>query len=594
MNAEILLLLGTTVAAVVLFSLDRIPVDVTALGILVFLIMTGLLPAEEAFAGFGSDVFVMMLGLLVLMEALTRTGVTDWAGRALRRWSGAGVDRLLLVVMVAAVALGAFMSNTAATAFFLPIVIGLARRAKIGAGRLLMPLAFASILASSITLVSTSTNIVVSGLMTEYGLPAMGMFELTPVGILIAAVGVLYMLVVGRRLIPDRIPLEQMEDFSVDLYMTEVVILPDSPLVGQTLEESGLGRDLGLTVMRIVRDSAPQVVPQAATSLDEGDVLLVEAERESVLRVKEEAGIDIRADVELADPDSEAGDIGLVEVILLPGSPLVGRTLRGLRLRERHGLQVLAISRHGEKLRLKMSRIRLRTGDVLVVQGDRARIAALARRDAFRFLSEVGEERRNRERAPLALSIFVAVLIAATSGLVALPVAMLLGALLVFVTRCITPEEAYGRLSWKALMVIASMLSLGAAMQATGTAEFLAAQIARVVGNSQPIWLLTGFFALTVLLTQPMSNQAAAAVVVPIALQTAAQLGLNPRSFAIMIALAASCSFLTPLEPSCLLVYGPGRYQFKDFAKVGLPLTVLVYAIAITLVPLLWPVDVLP
>ena len=590
MSTEIALLLGTTVAAVVLFSLDRIPTDVTALGVLLFLIITGLLPASEAFAGFGSDVFVMMLGLLVLMEALTRTGVTDWVGRLLRRRSGKEYGHLLLLVMVAAVAVGAFMSNTAATAFFLPIVIELGRRAKAGAAKLLMPLAFASILASSITLVSTSTNIVVSGLMAEYGLPALGMFELTPVGIAIAVVGVLYMLAIGRRLVPDRIPPERAEDLSVDLYLTELVIRPGSSLVGKTLQESRLGRDLGLTVMRIVRDDSAQVVPQATTSLDEGDVLLVEAERENVLRVKEEAGIDIRGDVEFADSGSKAGDIWLAEVILLPGSALIGRTLAGLRLRERHGLQVLAISRHGEKLRLKMSRIRLRTADVLVVQGDRARIVALARQGAFRFLSEVGEERRNRERAPIAVSVFVGVLMVSTLGLVALPVAMLLGALLVFVTRCITPEEAYSQISWKALIVIASMLSLGVAMQTTGTAEFLAAQIVAAMGSASPPLLLTGFFALTVLLTQPMSNQAAAAVVVPIALQTAGHLNLNPRSFAIMIALAASCSFLTPLEPSCLLVYGPGRYQFRDFAKVGLPLTVLIYAIAITMVPLFWPV----
>jgi di/tricarboxylate transporter len=190
----------------------------------------------------------------------------------------------------------------------------------------------------------------------------------------------------------------------------------------------------------------------------------------------------------------------------------------------------------------------------------------------------------------IAISIFAGALAAATFNLLSLPVAMLLGALLVFATRCITPEEAYRRINWKVLILIASMLALGAAMETTGTADFLAAQIVALLGSAQPVWLLTGFFVLTVLLTQPMSNQAAAAVVLPVAVQTARQMGLNPRSFAIMIALAASCSFLTPLEPACLLVYGPGRYRFVDFIKVGSLLTVLVCVIAIVMVMLVWPV----
>lgn len=594
MNPQILLMLGTVFAAVILFSWDRMPTDVTALGILLFLILTGLLPPAKAFAGFGSDVVVMMLGLLVIMAALARTGVTDFAGRAILRWTNGGFNQLLLVVLIATVAMGAFMSNTAATAFFLPIVIGLAHRAKVSVARLLMPLAFASIFASSITLISTSTNIIVSGLMTEYGMQPMGMFELTAVGLLIAMAGVVYMFTLGQHLVPDRIPPEQIEDLSVPLYLTEILILPNSSLIGKTLEESGMGRDLDLTVLRIGRGKARYFVPRASTRLEKDDVLLVEGAQEDILYVKEVAGIDIKADVELSDPELQTDDIGLTEVILLPGSPLIGRTLKGLRFREQYGLQVLAINRRGERLTRRMSQIRLRMGDVLVVQGDRAQITALEEHDTFRILGSIDGSRLLRRRAPRAIAIFGGVLAATTFNVVSLPVAMLLGALLVFVTRCITPEEAYSQVNWKALILIASMLGLGAAMEATGTAQFLAGQVVKFVGHSQPTWVLTAFFAMTVLLTQPMSNQSAAVVVLPVAIQTAAQLGLNPRSFAMMVALAASCSFLTPLEPSCLLVYGPGRYRFMDFVKVGLLPTLLVYLISITAVPLLWPVQALP
>ena len=496
----------------------------------------------------------------------------------------------MLVVMVAAVTVGAFMSNTAATAFFLPIVIGLARRVEISPAKLLMPLAFASILASSITLIGTSTNIVVSGLMTQAGLAPLGMFELAVVGIPTAAVGVTYMLVVGRRFVPDRIPAEEFGDLRSGLYLSEVLIPQDSPLVGKTLLGSGLGRDLDLMVLRVVRDSTRYIVPLASTLLKAGDVLLVEGQRQNILRIKERNGVQIRPDVKFSLQDLQTEAIALTDVIVVPGSQLVGRTLQELRFRNQYGLQVLAVDRHGGALTRKLSQVRLRSADVLVIQGERTRIAALERQGLFRVLSTTDELQPNRARAPLAAAVFASSLLLATTGLLSLPVAFLLGAVAMFVSRCITPEEAYRQVNWSVLILIASMLALGAAMKTTGAAAFVAGHIVTLAGSASPAWLLTGFFVLTVLLTQPMSNQAAAAVVLPVAVQAALQLGLNPRSFAVKVALAASCSFITPLEPACLLVYGPGHYRFSDFVRVGAPLTVLIYMLCITLVPLVWPV----
>jgi di/tricarboxylate transporter len=590
MDIQIALVLSTVIAALVLFSIEKIPVDVTALGILLFLILTGLLPAEEAFAGFGSDVVVMMLGLLILVAALTRTGVTDIVGRVLLRPSEASEQELLLAVMGMAALVGAFMSNTTATAFFLPIVITLARRMKISPARFLMPLAFASILVSSISLISTSTNIVVSGLMQDLGLAPIGMFELAPVGIPIAGVGIAYMFVLGRHLVPDRIPREEIEQISTRFYLTEILIPAESPLVGKTLRASALGAEMDLKVLRIVRDSTRHILPRASTRLEENDVVLVEGSRESILDVKEQAGVEIRADVKFPSDEIDVEEMGLTEVMVLPHSPLVGRTLRGLDFREQYRLQVLAINRQGETLVRKMSRIRLQVGDVLVVQGRDEQIDALERQNVFRRLSLPEVSLKRRRRAPIALAIFAGAVCAGTFKVVSLPVAMLLGAVLVFATRCITPEEAYSQVRWRVLILIASMLALGTAMELTGTAAFLANQIVRITGDSGEFWLLSAFFGLTVVLTQPMSNQAAAAVVLPVAIRAADQLGLNPRSFAMMVALAASCSYLTPLEPACLLVYGPGRYRFLDFLKVGALPTVLIYVLCILLVPVLWPV----
>jgi di/tricarboxylate transporter len=512
--------------------------------------------------------------------------------RAILQRTGNHANRLLLVIMVLAAFIGAFISNTASTALFIPVVIGIARRTRISPSRLLMPLAFASILSSSVTLVSTSTNIVVSGLMTWNALAPMGMFELAPVGVPITVIGLVYMFFLGRRLIPERGEVsEEGDDYGLQTFLTEVVVMPGSPLIGKTLEESRLGQDLDLNVLRVLRNKNRYLQAQAGLRLSEGDVLLVEGQRDEILSVKSTAGIDIRADAELSDPGLQTEDMRLVEAILLVRSPLIGRTLKGVRFRERYGLQVLAINRGGETLRRKISRIRLRVGDMLLIQGHHANIAALGESRAVRIIGSLEEKLPNLRQAPVAIGAFIGALALTTFGIVSFPIAVILGVLAVFLTKAITPEEAYREVEWKALILIASMLGVGRALEFTGAAQFIATQITQMFGEADPIWLLTAFFALTLIFTQPMSNQAAAVVIFPIALQTALQLDLNPRTFAMMIAVAASCSYLTPLEPSCLMVYGPGRYRFFDFFKVGFVLTILIYLIAITMVPMVWPLS---
>ena len=594
MTPQILLLLCLLAVALALFWSERISAEVIGLGLLLSLVFTGLLPADQAFAGFGSDTVIMILGLLILTAALERTGVVELAGRAVLRHAGDDPDRLLWIVMIASAGIGAFISNTASTAFFLPMVFGIAKKSGVSASKLLMPLAFSSIVSSSVTLVSTSTNMVVSGMMTAHHLPPMGMFELAPVGIPIAVIGVVYMFF-ARRFIPARAtPADLTEEFGVQPYLSEIVIQPGSALTGKTLGKANLAQELGLNVLRIIRSEDENVALHAATVLRAGDVLVVEGSQEDLLKIKDTAGVEIIADARPSDTDLATGDTALVEAVLLPGSPLIGRTLERHGFRERYGLQVLGINHHGVNVIKKNGQVPLRLGDVLLLQGSRENIARLHASHLFRVLGQpelMEEVRPRRGRAPLALSIFVVVLALVICRVLTLPLAVMLGAFLVFITRCITPEEAYARIEWKAIILIGSMLSLGAAMEHSGAAQYLAASLVALTGTTHPMFVLTVFFALTVFLTQPMSNQAAAIVVLPIALQTALLLGLNPRTFAMMIAVAASCSYLTPLEPSCLMVYGPGRYRFADFLKIGAPLTLLIYGVAIALVPLVWPLN---
>ena len=590
MTTQIMICLAILLVAVALFSWDRIPADVVALGVMLAILGTGLLTPEQAFAGFGSSTVMMILGFFIMTAALSHTGIVDTVGRWILARAGNRPFFLLAVIMVSVSTLSAFISNTAATAFFVPVVLGIAAHNNTSPSRLLLPLAFASILTSSVTLISTSTNIVISELLVRAGEKPMGMFELAPAGIPIAVAGIAYMLTVGLRLMPERgRDAVNAEEVGNRDYAADLVVSDGSPLIGTALEDSPVGKDTAFKVVRLLRAEKPVTSKDKAT-LEGGDVIVVEGRRRDLLRVKDTPGLELKADVHLADP-AEDGETAIVEGVLMPDSPLIGHTLKSAEFHERYGLKVLGLNRAGFRMPRRLSRIRMRLGDVLLLQGSPAHVKELERGNLFNIFGGVDTERLRTSHAALAISIFAMALVDMTLNLVSMPVAALGGAFLMLLTRCISPEDAYRRVEWKVLILIGALLSLGAAMDATGTGRYLAGQLIALVGGGSPLLLLTCFFVLTVGLTQPMSNQAAAIVVIPIAFETARQLHYNPRSFAMMIAIAASCSYLTPLEPSSLMVYGPGKYRFMDFVKVGFPLTFLIFAIALFTVPLVWPLQ---
>jgi di/tricarboxylate transporter len=590
MTPDIAICLAILALAVLLFAWDRVPADVVALGVMLAVIATGLLPANKAFAGFSSDTVMMILGLLVMSAGLIQTGVVEIVGRYVFDLAGRNAAIFLPVIMISVAVVSAFMSNTAATAFFVPLVIGYASRIGVSPSKFLLPLAFSSILTSSVTLISTSTNLVVSDLLTSYQQPPMGMFELAPVGIPIAIVGILYVWSVGVHLIPQRDDQRAEEKVGERKYQADVLIVEQGPLIGKTLSDIKIDSDGGLRVVKLIRSGETIGGDKrlAGIELQSGDELFIEGLRADLLKIKDIEGLDFKADVHLAESDQEKEQTMIVEGVLLPRSPLIGQSLRSLDFKERYGLQVLAIHRTA-RLPQSISSARLRMGDVLLLQGTSDNVKALERGNLFNIFGGVQTERLNRARAPLAAVIFVTAIVAATFKFAVLPVAMLGGAFLMLLARCLSPEEAYRQVEWKALILIGALLSLGVAMESSGTGRYLAQLLIGMVGAESRYSLLTCFFALTVALTQPMSNQAAALVVFPIAMQTGIQLGVDPRAFGMMVAVAASCSYLTPLEPSCLMVYGPGKYRFLDFFKVGAPLTVLIYGIAIILVPMIWP-----
>ena len=590
MTTAIAIVLILLVVALVLFSTERIPIEVVSILLVMALVLTQTLTAAEAFAGFGNDIVITIAGLFILTGGLAKTGVIDLVGRRLHRTAGDSEFRIVALIMFAAAFCAAVMKNTTTTAMFLPVVLGIAARRNLSPSKLLMPLAFGAILGGTCTLIGTSTNLAVSGALPRYGIQPFTMFELTSVGVVIVAVGMFYMLLVGRRLLPSgKLADSLTEQYHVRQYMTEVIVLDDSPLIGKTVEEARISDDLDLTLLGILRGQEGRIAPNPAEQIQADDLLLVQGRVEDILKVKAEAGIEIKPDFKLVDSFLESKDTELFEAMVPRGSDFIGRTLKRFDLRQRYGVVVLAIDRHGVDLLSKISRLRLRFGDVLLIQGNRDQVERLARDGHILLLEEISEKRARPEKRKWALLAFAVFLFFSLTHLVPLPIAVLLGVMVLLASQSVRMSEVYEIIDWRLLILIACMISFGVAMEKTSADQYLADLIVRGTGQYGPTAVLAGFFVMTVALTQPMSNQAAALVMLPISIKTALALGLNPRTFAITVTYAASCSFLTPLEPACVLVYTPGRYRFLDFVKVGSILTLAVFAIVMWLVPVFWP-----
>lgn len=588
--AIVLLLL---LLAVILFATEKIPVDIVGIILVIGLVVTGTLTAQEGVSGFGDNIIITIAGLFVLTGGLVKTGIVDLIGRRLYRIAGDNEFLLLFLIMLVGVVSSTFMNNTTAAAMLVPFVLGLADRAKIPPSKLLMPLAFGTILGGSCLLIGTSTNLAVSGAMQRFGMEPYSMFELTPVGIIVALLGILYMLFIGRKILPSRGGEESLtEQYHIREYISELLVLPDSNLVGKTLAEANLNMELDLNVLCIIRDTET-IAATPGERIRSRDLLIVEGTLTDILRVKDEVGLEIKPEFLLSDNVLETSEIELFEVMVLRDSRLIGRTMKEVSFRQTYNLTVLAVNRHGETFFKKLSEVRLRFGDVLLVQGNQRLIEPLVSGGELMFLEAVSSQNMRTEKRRWAIAAFAVFLTLSLSGTftgtqIPLSIAVLIGVLILLATKTVRYDELYSLIDFRLLVLIATMMSFGTAMEKTGTDKYLAGLIEVYFGQFGATSVLAGFFILTVILTQPMSNQAAALVVLPVAIQTALILGLNPRTFAVIITYAASFSFMTPLEPACVLVYTPGRYRFMDFVKVGTFLTLIVFIVTIILVPIFW------
>ncbi len=586
---EAWIVIGLLVVAVVAFATEKISVDLVTLGLLCVLVLSGILRVDQAFGGFGDRVIILLAAIFVIGAALRETGVLDALGGTLAACLGGRPIWLMAVLMTVVAGVSAFMNNTTVTAVFVGPVIGLARKVKIPPSRLLMPLAFASILGGTCTLIGTSTNVAVSGAMTKLGMQPLGMFEFTQIGIVTVVVGILYMAFIGSKMVPERDGADGRANDMMRQYLAEVVILPNSPLIGQKAFDSDFSA-LEFQVMKLRREGV-MLDANPHELFVEGDIVLVAGKVENLIKVKKIEGIDILEDVALRSAGVNTKNAQVAEVVLTPRSGFVGQSMRESNFRQRTGLSVMALMRGDAPLLHHMGDEKLQAGDLLLLQGPAERFRAFEEAGEMVLISQHQFSVETRRKGFILLAAFVLAVAVSSIWPAYVPetIAFVMVALMAVFMRCIKLETAYGNIDWRLLILIGGMMAFGEAMKASGAAEMIAEAVTSVMAPFGVFGVFAGFCVLTVVLTQPMSNAAAALVVLPVALEAAATMDASQRAFAIGVMLSASVSVLTPFEPSCILVYGPGKYRFSDFIKVGGGMTLAMLIVVMAMVPLIWP-----
>ena len=590
MTWEIAFVLGLTIVAVVLFVTEKFSTDVVAVLVMVVLLVSGILTPAEGFNGFANPATVTVGAMFVISAGLFRAGAVNFLGRGLRRLARRSSTLMVLVMMLGVGSLSSFLNNTATVAIMIPVIMVVAQRVNTSPSKLLMPLAFASLLGGMCTVLGTSTNILASSMAETAGLEPLSMFEFSRLGIIFFAVGVIYMMTIGRKMIPEhRTSGDLTRSFGLGDYLTELQLSDKSQLVGESLESAPLLEEFDIEVLQIIRGK-DLLRPTPKTVLREHDLLRVKGDVSTINELKERAEASLGMQIKWQDSDLESKDTKLVEAVVGPSSPLAGRSLVESNPRKNYGVSVLAIRHHGALKHGELQNIKLMSGDTLLIEVPNSRIPYLIQQRVFLVASKAGIPQFDLPKAAKGVAIVVSVITSAALGWLSIASAAAAGALLIVLSKCISMEEAYAAIEWNVLFLLAGMLALSIAMEKTGTSAMMAGGIVDVFGAMGPRALVAAFFGATMLLTSVMSNQATVALLIPVAITTAYSIDANPRTFIFAVMFAASSSFMTPVGyQTNTMIYGPGQYTFNDFLRVGTPLSLIFWVLGTLLIPWFWP-----
>ena len=569
--------------------------DIVAILIVLALSTTRVLKPSEVLAGFSSEAAIVAAAIFVLSAALHHTGLADTIGGWIGRLAGERYYRAVAVIMPSVALLSAFTHHLTTTALMLPVTLTLSRERGLPPSKLLMPLSFAASLGTTITIIGAPAFLIASDVLQQAGRPGLGIFSIAPIGLSLSLAGTMFMLLVGRFLLPTRKGIEDpAQRFRLTEYFTEVSILPNSPVLGKTAAEVEGAEGNQVTVVGWLRNGRALRQPFGEHRLREGDVLLVRTTPEEILAIRQTPGLELHpvsqyGSTAVNGGEEEIADL-LVQAVMAPQSDLIGRTIGEVDFRRRYGVIVVSLWRKQGWLRQELAQTQLSAGDVLVLQGDAEALARVERDPAFLMLVPFHGESRRHRKAPLAGGIMLASIVAAAFNLLSIEMAALTGAVAMVLSGCLTAQQAYQAIDARIYVFIAGAIPLGAAMQQSGTSDLLAGWLQSAVSGWSQTLILLALFAVVAVITQLMSDAATTALFAPVAVVLAQALGHPPEPYVVTVAMAAVASFLTPIgHHGNLSVYGPGGYQFTDFVWVGTPLTVLVAMIVTWLAPLLWP-----
>lgn len=626
MTGETWFVLAVLIIAIIFFVTEWLRVDIVALGVVVTLMLSGVLSTGEALAGFSNTAVLTIASLFVVGGAVLQTGLAGMIGRRILQVAGSGERRLAIVLMAAVALLSSFMSDTGTVAVLLPAIIILARSAKINPSKLLIPLAFGALLGGATTLIGTPPNIIVSDLLQEQGLTAFSFFSYTPMGIVLIALGILYMVVLGSRWLPDRRISIDSQPVATPEELVNLYRLPDnlfrlrvrreSDLVGKTLADAGLRQQFGVSVIDIQRREEPRsglelvwgrrreqerplpvrltVQPTPTTVIELDDLLIVQGTAAQITQLSTFWNLAVRPAQGSPEATSLLNEeVGIAEVLIPPRSHMIGKTVVEAQFGTVYKLSVLGINGPTAKGHLNIKTTRLRFGDIILVQGSWKNILQLKkqRRD-FVVMGQpeamIGAP--NRQKALVALLILMGMVGILVLDLMPTAQAGMLAALLMVLTGCLSMDDAYQAIDWKSIVLVAGMLPMSTALEKVGLVDIAAQGLVNTLGDIGPLAVLAGLFLLTSLFTQVLSNTATTVVIAPIALVAAQDLGIAPYAFLMAVAIAASMAFATPVaSPVNTLVMGAGNYRFGDYMKVGIPLILITLVAAVILLPILFP-----
>lgn len=581
---EIILVFLITALALYLFIREKLPVAGTALLVMLILIVTNILTPEEGVSGFSNPATITVLCMFILSEGLQRTGIIHSLGDKLLAFTKKSNLKQMLALTFIVGPLSGFINNTAAVAVMIPMVIRLADQTKTYSSKLLIPLSYIAMAGGTLTILGTSTNILGSDIYRRLGFEAIGLFEITKLGIIVLATTSIYFIIIGRFLLPERKsqnaasdPYEKLE------YQTDIVVTEQSPLVNQKVEESDLKKKYNMKIIHIRRKNR---IIKRNTAIKPQDVILVNATRDALLRARDAELVEIKADLDY--PETGKTKYTIAQFMVTAGSSLLHRTIISINFKERYKAVALGLKRGNELFEKSIEKIQLKTGDILLL---RTTIKNLQKMKKSRDLMIIGElpEPFKKDKLWQVIGIISLVVLLAALGIFPIMVSALIGVLLMVIFKVIEFEEGFKSVNWEVIFLLAGVIPLGIAFEKTGAAALIADVIIELTSQYDPIILLAAFYILTTLLTEIMSNNASIILIAPIAVAVAQKLSLNPFAFMVAVMFAASTSFLTPIGyQTNTMVYSAGNYRFKDFLKVGLPLNTILLFVSVYFISRFW------